>query len=168
MKKNLLCLFIILVLCTGCPYESAIPIDKPKVMVDKALLGIWKDEDARGEPDNYDVRKADDFTFIITENTYSKEDRSLQQKRYSAFVSVVDGASYMNIKMIKDSVNITVSDNYLLYKIELKDKKLKLLPLSKYIKEQFDNSVDLQNFIKKYQNLSFFYGDHSSLVKVND
>ena len=154
--------------CTACPYESAISIDSPKVAVNKALIGVWKKETEREEPNNYDIRKADEFTYNITENIYKKEDRSLQQKRYSAFVSVLEGKMYLNVKMIKDSVNITVSDNYFLYKIELQDAKLKLMPLSQYIRERFEKPLELQNFIKKYQELSFFYAEHEDYVKVND
>lgn len=169
MKKIVLSLLIVITfICTACPYESAISIDKPKIAINKTLIGTWKSIDARQEPDNYDIRKAGDFIYHITENTYSKEDRSLKQKKYTAFISELDGKSYLNVKMIKDSINVTVSDNYFLYQIELKDRNLKLLPLSQYIREQFINPVELQNFIKKYQSLSFFYGEHSEYIKVND
>jgi len=70
--------------------------------------------------------------------------------------------------MIKDSVNITISDNFFLYKIAIQDKKMTLYPLSQYIKEQFDTPADLQGFIRKYKNLSFFYATESEYVKVND
>jgi hypothetical protein len=168
MRKSLLYLFVILFFCTACPYESTIPIGNPQVLVNKDLIGVWKNEVEREAPDNYDIRKATDFTYLITENMYKKDDRSLQQKRYHAFVSVLEGKTYLNVKMIKDSINITVSDNYFLYKIELQERKLKLMPLSQYIREQFKQATDLQDFIGKYQDLSFFYGEHSDFIKVND
>jgi hypothetical protein len=166
MKRNYLFLLMILFLCTACPYESVQPIGEPTVPISKALIGVWKD--AVGEPDNYDIRKFDDFTYLITENTYRKEDKALEQKRFKAHLSLLDGNTYLNIKMIKDSVNVTISDNFFLYKITIQDKKMTLHPLSQYIKEQFDTPADLQGFIRKYQDLSFFYATESEYVKVND
>ncbi len=168
MKINILLLFVVLFLCTACPYESVQPIGEPTVAINKALIGVWKNEVEREEPDNYDIRKFDDFTYLITENTYRKEDKALEQKHFKAHLSLLDGSTYLNIKMIKDSINITISDNFFLYKIAIQDKKMTLYPLSQYIKEQFDTPADLQGFIKKYQNLSFFYATESEYVKVND
>jgi hypothetical protein len=177
MKKNTflhLCpLLLIVLLCTACPYESQIFIDKPTTAVDTTLLGVWKNESEREKPDHFDIRKADEFTYLITENTYRKEDRILLQKRYKGHISLVDGKQYLNIKMIKDSINITVSDNYLLYKVEMEledkaQKKIILLPLSQYIREKFVGVTELQAFIKQYQHLSFFYGERTAFIKVND
>lgn len=167
-KSTLLYLFCVLFLCTACPYESPLPIDKPLVPINKALIGVWKSEAEREEPDNYDIRKFDDFTYLITENTYRKEDKKLEQRQFKAHLSNLEGQVYFNIKMIKDEVNITVSDNFFLYKIEIQEKKMVLYPLSQYIREQFGTSVELQAFIKKYQHLSFFYATESEYIKVND
>lgn len=168
MKKNNILLLSILLLCTACPYESYLPIDKPNLAIKKALIGVWKSATEREEPDNYDIRKFDDFTYLITENTYSKEDKKLEQKHFKAHLSTLEGNLYFNLKMIKDEVNITVSDNFFLYKIEIQDTKMTLYPLSQYIKEQFSTSAELQGFIKKHQNLSFFYATESEYIKVND
>ncbi len=170
---RLLFLPLLVLLCTACPYESPVFIDKPQLLVNPTLIGVWKNESERENPDNFDIRKADDFTYLITENTYRKEDRALLQKRYRAHISQVDGKQFLNVKMIKDSVNVTVSDNYLLYKIEIQGtqktiQKITLLPLSQYIREQFMQTTELQAFISKHQHLSFFYGEYSEFVKVND
>jgi hypothetical protein len=170
MKKRViyLYLFIISFLCVACPYESAIPIDSPKIPIDKNLIGVWKEAGHTDEPNNYDIRKFDDFTYLITENTYRKQDRALEQKKFKGHISVVENSIFLNIKMVKDSFNLTVSDNYFLYKIDIQKDKIKMLPLSQYIREQFTNPADLQAFIKKYQALSFFYAEESEYAKVND
>ncbi len=161
-------LFIISFLCVACPYESVIPIDTPKVPIDKNLIGVWKEAGHTGEPNNYDIRKFDDFTYLITENTYRKQEHTLEQKKFKGHISMIENTPFLNIKMVKDSANLTVSDNYFLYKLDVQKDKLKLLPLSQYIREQFTNPIDLQAFIQKHQHLSFFYAEESEYVKVND
>jgi hypothetical protein len=159
---------IICFLCFACPYESVTPIDQPQIPINKTLIGVWKEEGQTEEPNNFDIRKQDEFTYLITENTYRKQDKTLEQKKFKGYLSIIDNASFLNIKMIKDSTNLTVSDNYFLYKIENKENKIRLLPLSQYIREQFSTSKELQEFIRKYQNLSFFYAEESLYIKVND
>ena len=58
------------------------------------------------------------------------------------------------------------SESYFLYKIKFKGTdSLLLVEVSQYILEQFINSVELEAFVKKYKDLSFFFGEETLYIK---
>ena len=58
------------------------------------------------------------------------------------------------------------SETYFLYKIKFQGAdSLLLVEVSQYIREQFINSVELEAFVKKYKDLSFFFGEETLYIK---
>jgi hypothetical protein len=166
MKKilNYSILFAILFICTACPYESATPIDIPKFPIDENLIGKWeekgKDKSDKGK-NFYDMQKLDNQRYSLIENTLNENAETFTQKEFIAYISQVDGQNFLNIQAKKKL------QTFMLYKIDFSaDKKqLTLLPLSEYIREKFNNSKDLREFISTHKHLSFFYGQEMVLVK---
>jgi hypothetical protein len=163
MKKllNYTLLFMILLCCTACPYDSVVPIDVANLSIDENILGNWKEQDSNNK-DFFAIKKLDNQHYTIIENTLNESLEIFEKKEYQAHFSEVDNTLFLNLQAKKDS------KTFLLYKIEVSaDKKqLTLLPLSEYIKEKFANSKELRNFISKNKNLSFFYGKEMVLVKM--
>jgi hypothetical protein len=151
-------LLIVWVLCTGCPYESVVPIDAPSVAVNPALLGKW-----RSDPESQDlieIAKVDQFTYRVTE-VATKLDSTTERKYYVGHVSVVDGVQFVNLQMVEPPRSAD-STSYMIFKLEVKGKdKFVLAPVSEYIRERFKTSAELKAFIRKHLRLSFFYENDS-------
>ncbi len=154
-------LLLVLFCCTGCPYESVIPIDSPQIPIDETVLGKWKDAESTNK-DFYEFKKLDTYHYLIIENTLDEALEVYRKEEYTGHLSLVAGTLFWNLKTDKGN------KGYLLYKVEFsKDKQqVALLPLSEHIKEKFENSKDLQAFIAKYQDLSFFYGKAMAFVRT--
>src|SRR4051812_42057729 len=103
MKKNRLLLLVlpILLLLTGCPYNSAIPLSVvPSTPIDKALLGEWK---SKAEPNDssvmtvYEFNK-NEYSIVIVDRT----DLKLTVDHYRAFLTPVAGKVLLNLENLKE------------------------------------------------------------------
>jgi len=163
MKKlSFLSLIFVLFLCTACPYESKVAVGEA-IAVDESLIGKWK-ADANLQ-DFVEIRKADDKNYVIVENTYNKNDNSFSQREYAAFFAQVDGTSYLNVKVTKSDQKGLTPKGFFLYKFEKTGEGFKIAAVTENIKESFASSADLQGFISKNQNLSFFFEKEVSYKK---
>ncbi len=148
-------LLIIWVLCTGCPFESAVPIDAPTLPINPNLLGKWtSDPEAQSL---LEIAKTDPFTYRITEVETSM-DSTTRRKYYLGHLSVVEGVQFVNLQMIEQDKPRTDSLTYMIFKLEIKHKdKFVLSPMTEYIREKFKTSAEFKAFVKKHLRLSFFY-----------
>lgn len=162
MKKLLvaLTLFSSLLLFTGCPYESEVPIDTPAIKVNEKLLGKW--ELRTNSDDVFTVSKLDGFTYKIVKQTKGSEDKS----NYAAFMSDVAGTKYLNINEITELSTKT----YYLYKFEqVSDGLVTFFAVTANVDEKFTSSADLKNFIAKNQGHSFFFDSaEDSYIKTGN
>jgi hypothetical protein len=151
MKKFFLQLGILaglMIVLQGCPYGTEVAIDEPSVKIDEKLLGKWE---AKNSGDyTYNVTKKDDFNYKFEKKGKTSTDATM----YTGFISVIDGAKFMNI--YEDAAS---TKTYYLYKLEMSGSgaKATLVPVTENITEKFANSAELKAFIKKYMGLSFFY-----------
>lgn len=146
--KFFLPLVLLAVFLGGCPYGSKVPIDEPSVKINNALVGKWE---PKAMSDNiYTVSKSSDFSYKIVRTSK----KSTDVVNYSAYVSDVDGDTFLNIEDESDS-----DKKYYLYKLVLNSSSTKatLMPVTENIDEVFTTSADLKSFIRKYRNLSFFF-----------
>jgi hypothetical protein len=152
MKKisSILSLFLLSILFGGCPYESVVPIDKPSVKVNPALLGTWNDIHNSG--DQYKIGKKDDFVYSIAKT--SRTDQRVFN--YLAFISMVNGTEFVNVY---DANPEEESRTYALFKLHPGDKdNLCLEAITENIDEKFSNSGELKKFITANMNSSYFFG----------
>lgn len=142
-----LCVLSLIVLA-GCPYGSEVPIDKPTVKVDEKLLGQW--EPKSSSDDQISITKEDEFTYRIEKKSKNSTDPTI----YKAYLSMIDGATFMNVWEENSS-----QKSYYLYKLEISSSgaKATMSPITDNIEEKFETSEALKAFIKKYKELSFFY-----------
>jgi hypothetical protein len=155
--KWILPLFILTIMLTGCPYGSELPIDKPSVKINTALLGKWEPKSSSDE--FYKVAKMDEFNYKIEKGGKDVKDKTI----YTAHLSDVDGTTFLNIQG-----DPTSDKKYYFYKVELNSSgsKVVLTPVTENITETFTTSEELKAFIKKYKSLSFFFGkDADTYIK---
>lgn len=151
MKKLLLQIGLLaglMLVLQGCPYGTEVAIDEPSVKIDEKLLGKWE---AKNSGDYmYTVTKKDDFNYKFEKKGKTSPEATL----YTAFISMIDGARFLNI-----SEDGSSTKTYYLYKLEMSTSgaKATLLPVTENITEKFTAGPELKAFIKKNMGLSFFY-----------
>ncbi len=145
------------ILLCSCPYESVVPIDEPRVKINPKILGTWEETE---DHDVYKVSRKDDFTYSIdvTENKDNKANH------FIAFLSTVNGATFLNLSEIKPADS---GKKYALYKIEMPgDDMVKIFAVSDNIREQFTSSQDLKKFIATNMKNSYFLEREVSFHRI--
>ena len=131
----------------GCPYESTVPIDTPKLPVDEKLLGQWvSDAESYNE---YFITKANNTQYRVQQKSVTGN-----TAWYLAHISEIKGATFLNL--YSDSTN-----TYYLYRVILNPDgaKCSLVPVSQTLNEQFQSSAALRQYIEKNMNLRSFYNN---------
>jgi hypothetical protein len=144
----------IVVLLTGCPYSSSVPIDEGSVKVSNELVGQWiKSSDKETENPTYFVIAKDDKTHATARKfEYSSSDTKYDTTTYHLTFSDVTGDVFMNA--IEDG-----GASYSLYKfiMDEKTKEVTTYEVTDYIKETFNSSKELKDFISKNKSMSYFF-----------
>lgn len=173
MRNILIALFVV-ILCTGCPYESQVPISKKGQVFIESLIGKWQRQD---ESQNYYlVEQLDEKSYKIAENAYNEDTESFDITLYKGYISKIDDNYFFNVTQYKpnaeanagNEIMIAAKPTYYLYKLAVKDDQFTMYPLSNYIKEEFEKSVTLEKFIEKNMDLSFFYGEEEQFVRLEN
>jgi hypothetical protein len=153
MKKifALLSVVSLSILFMGCPYSSDVPIDKPSVKMDAAIIGVWG-PDSKTDSTTYTISKIDDMTFLIKKESTTGAETTIT--KYKGYYSEVSGAKFMNIWTDDGS-----TPKYYLYKVEWADNNntLEMSEVTDNIQETFTTSEDCKKFIQQYMGLSFFF-----------
>jgi hypothetical protein len=157
---NFSLLAMIVLLCTACPYESDVPVDVAKIAINESVLGRWKENTAENK-DYCEITKLNATQYTITNYTKDEAKEAYKTKEYIAHLSKVDGMDFINLS------NPKKPSIFMIYKIVLSadGKTMTLFPLSEHIREKFTTSKELQEFISKHKNLSFFYGQETLYVR---
>ncbi len=144
----------LVVMLTACPYSSSVPIDEGTVKIPVELAGQWiASEEKESENPTYFVIVIDDsFHATAKKMEYSAADSSYLPTIYHLTLSDVDGETFMNAK--EAGIN-----TYNLYKFNFNTKtgELSTSEITDYIKEVFNSSNELKEFISKNKSKSYFY-----------
>jgi len=184
MKKLLLLfLFLASVLFSGCPYTSKVPIDNPGIKVESNYFGIWLEEKVLNS--KYEISGLNEFEYLIVQvrdttikddavklndgsNDPEYEEEKSAPTTYTGHISKIKEYSFLNLKEKSD--NLQEDNQYSIYKIDFTgNSEFRLTEITSLIKEQFDNTEDLKNYIEKYMDsgISFFYGAEYVYQKQN-
>jgi hypothetical protein len=137
----------------GCPYESKYPVDDASAgKVDKARTGNYEERDEKEY--TYSI-KIDGNQYKIVKKKKSGED---EPTNYVGFVSSL-GADVEYLNVYEETESSSSSDRkYYIYKLDAKDgERMKLKGVTDNITEEFASSAELRAYIKKYQDISFFF-----------
>jgi hypothetical protein len=175
-------LILISVQFLGCPYSSDVPVDTPNIKVESSYLGVWSETNV--STIRYDIKKLNDFEYLIIQlpDTTSKNNNSFDNDTgqsadvkkssdtttYTGHISKIKDFYFLNLK--SKGQNFLEANKYNIYKIDFNgNSEFRLTEITSNIKEQFDNSNDLRNYIEKYMDsgISFFYGSETTYLKEN-
>ena len=150
--SRILALLSVPFLLTACPYQSKVPISEPNEPVDSDFYGEWvlASERENENPMFYDIGKHTDTKYKMVENRYNSSDSMYKQNVYYMHTSEVGNATFLNVQPGNGG-------DYYLYRAKLSANELTLKEVTEDIDEQFSSSKELEKFIKKYMDLSFFY-----------
>jgi len=164
MRNILKCLPIlsICIFITACPYESPVPITPPSEQLIPSLLGKWVI--AGSDRDYVQIQKLNQFHYQITNFEYDDIGDNITKTIYRAHSSTLGRDIFLNISPVDSE-----KETYFLYKIEFQGSdSLLLVEITDRIREKYSNSVELETFVKKYKDLSFFYGDETVYIKEEE
>ncbi len=151
-------LFAIVVLLTGCPFSSSVPIDEGTVAVSPGVVGKWvsKADSEAENPSYYIVSMDDKFHATAKKMEFSSTDSTWAETTYHLTFSDVKGDIFMNA--MEDE-----GTNYNLFKFNYDEKagEIYTSEVTDYIKETFSSSKDLKDFIAKNKSNSYFYTNTS-------
>ncbi len=110
------------------------------------------------------IKKLDKYQYQINDFKFDNDKREYISENYKAHSSTIDNEIFLNISPIESE-----KTTFFIYKIEFQGAdSLHLVEVSQYIREQFHNSVDLEAFVIKYKDLSFFFGEESLYIKDDE
>jgi len=147
-------LFFLVILFSGCPYSSSVPIDEGTVKVPALLEGKWiSTADQESENPTYFAIAKDDKTHATAmKYEYSSSDSIYESTTYHLTFSDVGGDIFMNA--IEEG-----GSSYSLYKfiIDESTEEITTYEVTDYIKESFSSSKELKDYILKNKDVSYFY-----------
>jgi hypothetical protein len=151
-------LFAIIILLSGCPFSSSVPIDEGTVKVSPALEGQWissADKEA-DNPTYYIVNKEDKFHATAKKMEFSSSDSTWAETIYHLTFSDVNGDVFMNALENEGTT-------YSLFKFNFDEKAGEIFTseVTDYIKETFSTSKELKDFIAKNKSNSYFFTNTS-------
>ena len=134
----------------GCPYESKVPVDSQvNAKTVSGLEGKWLDS----KDDSYKYKISIDGNIY----TIKKSPKDGDPTYYQGFLSDLQGTSWANV-WEKPEEGSSSDVKYYIYKFEMKGtENFKISGMTNNVTEEFESSKELQDFILKYQGLSFFW-----------
>lgn len=147
-------LFVFILLLTGCPFSSSVPIDEGTVKVSDQLQGEWMSTaDLESEnPTYFEISKDDKFHATARKMEFSSSDSTWSATVYNLTFSDVNGETFMNA--IEEG-----GSTYNLYKFSFDERtgEINTSEVTDYIKESFNSSKELKDFIAKNKENSYFF-----------
>jgi hypothetical protein len=144
----------VVILFSGCPYSSSVPIDAGTVKIPDYLIGKWiKSSDSESEnPTYFEISKDDRLNASAVKYEFSSSDSTYETTKYHLTFSDVDGDVFMNA--IEDG-----GSTYSLFKFVYDEStgEASTYEVTDYIKETFNSSAELKSFISKNKSMSFFF-----------
>jgi hypothetical protein len=168
--KNLvktLWLLPMMILLTGCPYDSQVPITEADKPIDKTLLGNWykEGEQANEYPSEYyKITGMTPQLYQVTKMEMNSEDSTYREEPYVSHLSVLKGADNKEYKFL----NMKKDGSFYLHRMDLSEKQFVLYEMTDNVDEKFNSSAELREFVKNNMHLSFFYNkDELTYYKGN-
>lgn len=149
-------LFSMLVLLTGCPFYSDVPIDDGTVKIPAMMAGKWVAKSEKPDKPNkyFEISITSDFRCLAKEFEFSDKDSVYKETDFEVTLSDVDNEIFLNVYDVE-------LGGYYLYKIEFDNAKneMTLYEVTEYIKEKFDTSPQLKSFVVAGKKNSYFFSN---------
>jgi len=157
------CLFFLLLIIWGCPYDASVPLGKiENSVIDSNLIGSWKSTGT--DVDTFEVMKVYPFNqheYLIL--FLEKAEINV----FRAFSTTVDEHTFLNVNEL--SSEITSAPNYIFVEYLLAGNELKFRFIEdKLPKENYKNSHAFFNFVKKNLSNNQLFGEYETLIRIPD
>ena len=152
----------------GCPYESEVPIDKPSIKVNPALIGYWTGDIYEKSQFRFKISALDEYHYDFE---YPKDSAGTEMEHSIAFESRIGEERFFNLWEVSKNMD-KENKEYIFYKIILSratdenSALLNMFPVSDgYVKKKFENSAALKKYFQKHKSADFFYEKPFVLMK---
>jgi len=164
MKRNPLILFtgmILILIMTGCPYESPVPLSNScNSTIDPGLIGTWAYPSPTVKSDTIEFRKFNDHEFYIEVRSRDKTGL-ISVSRGRGFVTLIKNQKIINYCELIDP------PKFYLLRYEISDKKMITYSASDtFIKQSFNSSGELLDFFTKNKNNPGFYEPPDTVIRI--
>lgn len=152
-RRYAVILVLLVIILTGCPYSSSVPLAEPSEEVAPDFYGKWLKDSGDENPDYYDIEELDGTTFSLSKYTWDSEGEAYSlDTSYTSWFTTMGDVRFMNIEDVDDR------GTYYFYKIEMPSAdSFVLFEVTDNIDEEFTDSQELYDFFDAYKSLSFFY-----------
>lgn len=160
--QYLFLVFIILLL-SGCPYSSPIPLNSAEnAVIDDSLIGNWGSPDK--EADSTEVLHILPFNsheYLIL--FFEEEETSI----FRAFSKSIGESDFLTLTEIHPGTEQEVNYIFARYLVHKDQLQISLLEEKLFDDQKFKDSDQLCRFIKDHLDSDILYGDSQSMVRVN-
>ena len=153
---------IMIIVMTGCPYESSVPLSNScNSTFDPALTGTWINPATNGNKDTIVIMKFNEHEYYIEINEKDQTGGKITS-RGRGFVTSIKNQKIINF------CELGKPDKFIFFKYEIKDRLMKTFSASdKFIKKPFNSSGELYNFFTRNMNNPGFYELPDSAILVS-
>lgn len=142
------------ILFMGCPYSSSIALSDPSYKISDNLIGTWE-LSGNSDGDKFEVKRTSGTTVeIIKTMGYDQS-----QTTFDAHITDIAGTLFLNAREGGDEYG-----SYYFYKIEKDGEyKIRLIPVTSYIRETFETAEEMRNFFESNMQNSYFFTTEDEL-----
>ena len=170
-------LFFSLIVLTGCPYESKVPLTETGVEIPKNFIGKWVEVNELSKESNQNFYQLDPINkkeFMLNKIEYSSYSQKYDTTFYKGSLSLINNVYFMTIKKyepIKKNQEEKTDpfeedkEGYYTYRVRYENGYIKIDELSSDITEVFNNSTEFHDFVQKNMSNELFYS--STFYKYN-
>jgi len=153
---------IMIIVMTGCPYESSVPLSNScNSTFDPALTGTWINPATNGNKDTIVIMKFNEHEYYIEINEKDQTGGKITS-RGRGFVTSIKNQKIINF------CELGKPDKFIFFKYEIKDRLMKTFSASdKFIKKPFNSSGELYNFFTRNMDKQGFYEPPDSSILVS-
>ncbi|MFC1671336.1 hypothetical protein ACFL20_13165, partial [Spirochaetota bacterium] len=142
-KYSLLTVVTISFILSACYYKSKVPLDKPRIKIDKKLLGKWKTN--KYSKEYYDIKKMNKYVYKIDNYNWDRKKKVMvKKKEFLGHLVKVKSTMFLNMKQTKETDYKGIlkpissgSQTYMFYKITKSGSGFKADIVTDNIREKF-------------------------------
>ena len=162
-------LFFSLIVLTGCPYESKVPLTETGVEIPKNFIGKWAEVTELSKESNLSFYQLDPINkkeFMLNKIEYSSYSKKYDTTFYKGRFSLINNVYFMSIKKYEpikknqdEMTNPFEEDKEGFYTYRVRNEKgyIKIDELSNDISEVFNNSTEFYDFVQKNSTNELLY-----------
>jgi len=151
-------LFMVMILCTGCPYEAKFPLDGTKVKYDKNLVGSWHQGDV-----DLKIIRVDDYRFSYVYNDHD-DDYGTGEETGTGYAVTNNGSTYLVAERENDGTK-----SFAIYKVlSIESGNLAVIPLEEDnipASKKFSSVQEFTNYVINNNSSAFAYANKSEFEK---